>query len=88
MAEEDTGTLELEWRLGMGFAMSGCEVLTYWVGPRLVPLTPPLSVCGWNLGSSELSLPGAGSCQLAASPVSGASAADLKKPAPKCPLRL
>lgn len=41
MAEEDTGTLELEWRLGMGFAMSGCEVLTYWVGPRLVPLTPP-----------------------------------------------
>lgn len=44
MAEEDTGTLELEWRLGMGFAMSGCEVLTYWVGPRLVPLTPPPSL--------------------------------------------
>lgn len=24
----------------MGFAMSGCEVLTYWVGPHLVPLNP------------------------------------------------
>lgn len=72
----------------MGFAMSGCEAPTY--GPHLAPLKKSLPFADgiWGPLSSfhwVQALTGAGTCQLAASSVSGASVAGLEEGHPQMP---